>query len=268
MNMRAALGFSLVLAFMLAEPAGAADKPSVQTLRTRLAASPRGVEAESLAQDVRAWFGKDRSGSNNVINGANPRVEGLETAWAIEAPNAKTAAVVTSDGKSLPLFHIDGTPVFAATWALAEGTAFRWTYVSDGNKEGKKGQLEVYTDAPELTEMSDVPKGKLTHQKTWASKIFPNTTREWWVYVPAQYKEDQPACVMVFQDGAGYTRFVPTVFDNLIAKGEMPVTVAVFINPGPGASAERRVRHVVRPLLAVLARGDSPRGREDCEAPP
>ena len=39
---------------------------------------------------------------------------------------------------------------------------------------------------------------------------------------------------MVFQDGSGYTRFVPTVFDNLIATGEMPVTVAVFINPGTG----------------------------------
>ena len=39
---------------------------------------------------------------------------------------------------------------------------------------------------------------------------------------------------MVFQDGGGYKGFVPTVFDNLIAKGEMPVTVAIFINPGTG----------------------------------
>ncbi len=79
-----------------------------------------------------------------------------------------------------------------------------------------------------------MPKGKLTQQEPWESKIFPGTTRDWWVYVPAQYKDDQPACVMVFQDGGGYTGFVPTVFDNLIAKGEMPVTVAIFINPGTG----------------------------------
>ncbi len=219
MSTRSALGFSLLLTFMPAEPARAADKPWVQALGTRLAAKPTGSEAEALAQDVRTWFGTDRNGRNNVINGANPHVEGLATAWAIEAPNAKTVEVVTSDGKALPLLHIDGTPLFAATWALAEGSAFRWTYVSDANKEGRKGQLEVYTDAPELTEVSGVPKGKLTHQTPWESKIFPNTKREWWVYVPAQYKEDQPACVMVFQDGAGYTGFVPTVFDNLIAKG-------------------------------------------------
>ena len=119
------------------------------------------------------WFGKDRSGEPNVITGANPKVEGLETAWAIEAPDAKTAAIVLSDGKTLPLTHIDGTPIFAATLPLAAGSAFRWTYVTDGNKEGRKGQLEVYTDAPELTEMPGVPKGKLTQQKPWESKIFP-----------------------------------------------------------------------------------------------
>ena len=41
---------------------------------------------------------------------------------------------------------------------------------------------------------------------------------------------------MVFQDGAGYKDFVPTVFDNLIAKGEMPVTVGIFIQPGTFAN--------------------------------
>src|SRR4029453_14798953 len=37
---------------------------------------------------------------------------------------------------------------------------------------------------------------------------------------------------MVFQDGSGVKDFVPTVFDNLIAKHDMPITVGVFINPG------------------------------------
>src|SRR5262249_31718955 len=92
--------------------------------------------------------------------------------------------------------------------------------------------LEVYADHPDNAERSDVPKGKLTQQSPWKSKIFDGTTRDWWIYVPAQYKPDHPACVMVFQDGGGYKDFVPTTFDNLIAKGDMPVTVAVFVNPG------------------------------------
>jgi enterochelin esterase family protein len=82
-----------------------------------------------------------------------------------------------------------------------------------------------------------VPAGTLTKYTNFTSKIFTNTTRDWWVYVPAQYQKDKPACVMVFQDGHDYVNLkgnwrVPTVFDNLIAKGEMPVTIGIFINPG------------------------------------
>ncbi len=81
------------------------------------------------------------------------------------------------------------------------------------------------------------PKGSVVAYTNWSSQVFTNTTRDWWVYVPAQYKAETPACVMVFQDGHDYVNLkgnwrVPTVFDNLIAKGEMPVTIAIFINPG------------------------------------
>ncbi len=85
-------------------------------------------------------------------------------------------------------------------------------------------------------ERPDVPKGKVTRH-SWTSKIFPETTRDYWVYVPAQYDARVPACVMVFQDGENYANpkgpfRVPTVFDNLIARKEMPVTIGIFINPG------------------------------------
>ena len=82
-----------------------------------------------------------------------------------------------------------------------------------------------------------VPKGTVTAHIWEGSQIYPGTTHDYWVYVPAQYSDAEPAAVMVFQDGQGYvTREgpvrAPTVFDNLIDKGEMPVTIGVFINPG------------------------------------
>jgi enterochelin esterase family protein len=82
-----------------------------------------------------------------------------------------------------------------------------------------------------------VPQGKVTQLKFESSNVFPNTTRDWWIYVPAQYTPDKPACLMVFQDGGGMVSEtgayrVPIVFDNLIAKKEIPVTIGVFINPG------------------------------------
>ena len=227
-------GFSILVTLTLLHPARAADKLSTRALADRLAARPAGENAAELAQDIRTWFGKGRSGQDNVTSGANPKVEGLETAWAIEAPGAKTAAIVASDGKVLPLARVGDTPIFAAAHHFPDGSAFRWSYVIDGTEVRKRGQVEVYADQPELTEKPGVPRGKLTHQEPWESRIFPGTRREWWVYVPAQYNADRPACVMVFQDGGGYTSFVRTVFDNMIAKGAMPVTVGVFINPGSG----------------------------------
>jgi len=75
-----------------------------------------------------------------------------------------------------------------------------------------------------------VPKGEVLKFTYDQSKIYPGTWREYWVYVPAQYKGDQPACVYVNQDGIQWK--APTVFDNLIYRKEMPVTIGVFVSPG------------------------------------
>ena len=95
---------------------------------------------------------------------------------------------------------------------------------------------EDYPLGPDSEPHADVPKGTVT-KYSWTSKIFPGTVRDYWVYVPAQYKAGTPACVMIFQDGGGYVAEdgrwrVPVVFDNLIHKHEMPVTIGIFINPG------------------------------------
>jgi len=82
-----------------------------------------------------------------------------------------------------------------------------------------------------------VPMGRVEGSLLFKSRVFTNTLREYWVYVPAQYSGDRPACVMVFMDGHKYVKTneeyrVPVVFDNLIARKEMPVTIGIFITPG------------------------------------
>ena len=102
---------------------------------------------------------------------------------------------------------------------------------------GRGGWGTEYALGPDSQGQPGVPQGKVT-KHTWTSKIFPGTVRDYWVYVPAQYDADKPACVMVFQDGGGYVErgrracACPIVFDNLIHKGDMPVTIGIFINPG------------------------------------
>jgi enterochelin esterase family protein len=99
-----------------------------------------------------------------------------------------------------------------------------------------------YQLGPDSQRHDDVPRGTVTKHR-WESKVFAGTVRDYWVYVPKQYDAAKPACVMVFQDGGNYVDEkkdfrVPIVFDNLIHKGEMPVTIGIFINPGviPSAS--------------------------------
>jgi len=94
----------------------------------------------------------------------------------------------------------------------------------------------IYKLGPESQRQNDVPQGEVTRH-VWHSDIFAGTTREYDVYVPQQYDGTQPACVMVFQDGHAYVKEdgdvrATVVFDNLIHKGHLPVTIAVFVNPG------------------------------------
>ncbi len=77
---------------------------------------------------------------------------------------------------------------------------------------------------------SGVPRGEVIKLVFENSKIFPGTRRDYAVYIPAQYKPDQPACVYVNQDGVQWN--APIVFDNLIHRKEMPETIGVFISPG------------------------------------
>jgi gluconolactonase len=87
-----------------------------------------------------------------------------------------------------------------------------------------------YPIDPASKENKDVPKGEIISFTFSNSKIFPGTTRDCHIYVPAQYKGDKPACAYVNQDGIQWN--APTVFDNLIQSKEMPVTIGVFVTPG------------------------------------
>ena len=98
-------------------------------------------------------------------------------------------------------------------------------------------RAENYVPGPDSERHAGVPIGKVTKYEWSTSKIYPGTVRDYWVYVPAQYNPRQPARTMVFQDGVTFVNETgafrtPIVFDNLIHKGDLPVIIGVFINPG------------------------------------
>ncbi|MEL6106354.1 MAG: alpha/beta hydrolase-fold protein [Planctomycetota bacterium] len=105
---------------------------------------------------------------------------------------------------------------------------------------------EKYSHGPDSSPREGVPSGKVTQHQRLESKVYPGTQRRYSVLVPAQYDGSKPAALMVFQDGHAFEGKqgdfrLPVVFDNLIAAGEMPVTIAVMIDPGhKGQLPEKR----------------------------
>ena len=135
-------------------------------------------------------------------------------------------------------------------------------------------QDSLYKLGPDSQRKEGIPKGMVTAYQ-WESKLY-NNFRNYYVYVPAQYDSSRSTALMVFQDGYAYVREdgefrVPVVFDNLIAKKEIPVIIAVFINPGHSSKnypdnffrssnrseeydelSDRYVRFLTEELLPVL----------------
>ena len=101
---------------------------------------------------------------------------------------------------------------------------------ANGQSQKQPSPDDQYVPGPDSKEQPGVPKGEVTKYSWTESKVFPGTVRDYWVYVPKQYDASKPACVFVCQDGILYE--APKVFDNLIHKKEMPVTIGIFIQPG------------------------------------
>ena len=93
---------------------------------------------------------------------------------------------------------------------------------------------EDYPIHPNSERQANVPQGKIAGPFPLASKIFPGTQRNYWVYVPAQYDAEKPACVLVVQDGLSLANNwkLPVVMDNLIHQKKMPATIGIFVSPG------------------------------------
>jgi enterochelin esterase-like enzyme len=94
-----------------------------------------------------------------------------------------------------------------------------------------------YHLGPDSMVQPGVPHGKVMGPFSLPSQAYEGTHHTYWVYVPAQYSKATPASLMVFNDGHAFLNEngdvrATNVLDNLIHRREIPVMVAVFINPG------------------------------------
>jgi enterochelin esterase-like enzyme len=100
-----------------------------------------------------------------------------------------------------------------------------------------RAQDSLYNLTPDAFPHQGVPEGRVEGPLIHQDKIYPGISREYWIYVPQQYAASKPAALTVFLDGYQYLRDdymvrARHVLDNLIQEKEIPVMIAIFVNPG------------------------------------
>lgn len=101
----------------------------------------------------------------------------------------------------------------------------------------REGSDEFFQLGPDSLAQDGVPHGEVHGPHTLPSQAYPGTQHTYWVYVPAQYDPQKPCSLMIFNDGHAFlasegSARTTNVIDNLVFRREIPVMIAVFINPG------------------------------------
>src|SRR5215470_13570897 len=123
------------------------------------------------------------------------------------------------------------------TLALMAMPAVRLVYAQAPPQPEGPNPDTFYHLGPDSLPQEGVPKGVIRGPFTLPSQAYPGTQHTYWVYVPAQYDASLLASLMIFQDGQAFMNpdadiRAQNVMDNLIYRREIPVMIAVFINPG------------------------------------
>jgi enterochelin esterase family protein len=202
-------------------------------LHDALQVPPRGAAAEALAERIRAAF----PAGTDLKGGAKPLVDGSMVAFIVEADASPTrpprVTGMVNHGRGYDLVPIGETGLWARIELIPTDTKFAYGFTV-GDRTFGQGVVEMpeWRYPPESQEQPGRAYGKTLTLK-FRSTVF-NNNRTGAIYVPAAYKPaGPPVALMVFQDGDAYLReHVGTVVDNLIAAGQMPVTVLLLLNPG------------------------------------
>jgi enterochelin esterase-like enzyme len=235
------------------------NSPSDLSPKAVAALLSRGIsasEAAALAAQLSAEFGTE-----GLATGVHC-VEETTVLWGVRAQGDRSPVLVTrtfeEDGAVWAVWEapqpeprpdilasavtrhtmtcLGDAGIWVATPELPNFTATAYRFEIGGRHVGGSWVvLEHFPPHLDCLPQEGVPRGTVT-EYLWESSVFPGTLRGYWVYLPAQYDPaGPPAHLVVFQDGGMYLEPpapVPTILDNLIHKGELPVTVGLFINPG------------------------------------
>ena len=243
------------------------------TLQAALAAKPEGAEAERLAERIRTYFG----GSEALVKGAPAKIDELTVAWALEAPqlaaNAPVPRVAWDPGNyNLPLTKVGTSGLYAGTATLAHGTAFNWHYEAGDRRVRRRtsGGLRNPPGQPRAARRSQ------GDRQADAVVGEPDLRRH-----HARLVGLRSRSVQAGNAGGGHgvsgrrrperlrpDRVRQPDCEGRHARHRRHLHPAGRVRRRRPGQPQLRVRHAVRSVRAVPARGDSAGSGKDREAPP
>ena len=155
--------------------------------------------------------------------------------WSLTKQDNGSYALEPKHAPGMGLDHFGGKKEVGAKvdlWTHNRGDQHLQWFIrplaGSGIAEAKKDDAPKYS--PPKIDEKDIPRGTTKQFKFEQSTIFPGTTRDVTVFIPAQYDATKPACVYVKTDG--FNPREQQMMELMIATKEMPVTVGVFVRPG------------------------------------
>ena len=180
--------------------------------------------------------------TKDVEKGMNPKIEDRKVAFGLKVENAQKVEVhLVPNGPTIQLTQVIKN-YFANVADFQYMDAYSVEYWADGKKVGDPRRFEVYKFPPEMHTDPTVAKGEIKQMPKQTSKIYRDTSSDWWVYKPAKPEPEGGYGLIVFQDGAGAKNYATTCLDNMIAKGDITPCVAVFISPSTGITDKKSYR--------------------------
>lgn len=230
---------------------------SLMTMNSSLTAAPQKLSdvsnllktpvSKENQQQVLDYFKKRYQKEKDLTKGNHKELiektddGGGYAGWFLKAKPGDEVIIFAEKDRQWPMVELGDSGYFARIEKFPNFSSAHYQFSVNGKRletsRSNRFGFESYEWAPESLKQAGVPQGKLTQVPAFEStKQYPGTVRDWWVYVPAQYsKTGPPAKLIIFTDGRGYCQGegnATIVLDNLIHAKKIPVSIAVFINPG------------------------------------
>jgi enterochelin esterase family protein len=203
--------------------------------------------------------------------------EGELVGFLLDAPAATAAkpprvSGMINHGRGVDLLPVGQSGLWVRVEEVPADTRFAYAFELNGERKAS-GVIEMsdWSYPPESQRQPGRSYGRYEPLQ-FESQVFQNE-RTGWIYIPSAYDDTTPAALLVVQDGDAYKgESIGAVVDNLIAAGQIPVTLVIGLNPGknPDGSSNRSVEYdtLSDRYASFLEREVLPRVREKYKIKP